>query len=177
MIEPVASNRSLKLLAVVFFVITALVFFDIYGDWSSDGLTLHILIELTIGVISAAAFAWLVVTLKSTREDLITVTKNLQQLSEDSNLWKAGAEKLIIGLADSIDKQLERWGFSKAEKDVALLLLKGLSIKEIASVRSTSEKTVRAQTAAIYSKSGLAGRSELSAFFLEDLLSPASDRT
>jgi DNA-binding NarL/FixJ family response regulator len=101
----------------------------------------------------------------------------LQQLSEDSKQWKSGAEKLIVGLADSIDKQLERWGFSKAEKDVALLLLKGLSIKEIASVRSTSEKTVRAQTAAIYSKSGLAGRSELSAFFLEDLLSPPSDRT
>jgi DNA-binding NarL/FixJ family response regulator len=53
--------------------------------------------------------------------------------------------------------------------------LKGLSLKEAADVRSTSEKTVRAQAQAIYEKSGLSSRSELSAFFLEDLLAPKDD--
>jgi len=52
------------------------------------------------------------------------------------------------------------------------LLLKGLTNKEIAGVRNTSVPTVRSQTNAIYSKSGLSGRSELAAFFLEDLLLP-----
>ncbi|HOZ25356.1 MAG TPA: hypothetical protein PLI83_11310, partial [Thermomonas sp.] len=42
----------------------------------------------------------------------------------------------------------------------------------IAQARGTSEKTARVQSSAIYAKSGLAGRSELSAFFLEDLLPP-----
>lgn len=42
----------------------------------------------------------------------------------------------------------------------------------IAQLRNTAEKTVRSQSVAIYSKSGLAGRSELAAFFLEDLLGP-----
>ena len=59
-----------------------------------------------------------------------------------------------------------------AEQDVALLLLKGLSVKEIAVIRKTAEKTVRHQAAAIYSKAGVEGRSDLSAFFLEDLLLP-----
>jgi DNA-binding NarL/FixJ family response regulator len=63
-----------------------------------------------------------------------------------------------------------RWYRSSSEKEVALLLLKGLSLKEIAQLRETAEKTVPAQSVAIDSKSGLAGRSELSAFFLEDLL-------
>jgi hypothetical protein len=36
--------------------------------------------------------------------------------------------------------------------------------------RNTSEKTVRQQASAIYQKSNLSSRSELSAFFLEDLL-------
>lgn len=58
------------------------------------------------------------------------------------------------------------------EKEVAFLLLKGLSLKEIAEVRQTVEKTARLQATAVYEKSGLAGRSELSAFFLEDLLPP-----
>jgi DNA-binding CsgD family transcriptional regulator len=61
-----------------------------------------------------------------------------------------------------------------SEKEVAFLLLKGLSLKEIAAIRETSEKTARAQSTAIYEKSGLAGRSELAAFFLEDLLAPSA---
>lgn len=55
---------------------------------------------------------------------------------------------------------------------MALLLLKGLSLKEIAAVRATSERTIRAQAAALYTKAGVTGRAALSAFFLEDLLSP-----
>ena len=49
---------------------------------------------------------------------------------------------------------------------------KGLSLKEISTVRSTSERTVRTQARALYGKSGLEGRAALSAFFLEDLLAP-----
>ena len=79
------------------------------------------------------------------------------------------------GLARSIDRQLDQWQLSVAEKEVAFLLLKGLSLKDIAALRGTAEKTVRAQSAAVYAKSGLAGRTELSAFFLEDLLLPPAD--
>jgi DNA-binding CsgD family transcriptional regulator len=51
-----------------------------------------------------------------------------------------------------------------------LLLLKGLSLKEIASVRGTKEMTVRQQASSIYNKSNLGGRHEFSAWFLEDFL-------
>ena len=75
----------------------------------------------------------------------------------------------------AIDEQLDKWGLTSAEKEVAFLLLKGLSSKEIAHIRNTAEKTARVQSMAIYSKSGLANRSELSAFFLEDLLVPPNN--
>jgi len=52
----------------------------------------------------------------------------------------------------------------------AMLLLKGLSFEEIASVRDTKEKTVRQHATAIYRKSGLNGRHEFSAWFFEDFL-------
>ncbi len=39
-----------------------------------------------------------------------------------------------------------------------------------------SERTVRQHAIAVYSKSGLAGRAELAAFFLEDLLLPQQGR-
>ncbi len=47
-----------------------------------------------------------------------------------------------------------------------------MSLKEVAEIRGTVEKTARAQSMSIYSKAGLSGRSELAAFFLEDLLLP-----
>ena len=71
-----------------------------------------------------------------------------------------------------IDRQFRRWKLTPAEAEVAMLLLKGLSHKETAGVRGTSERTVREQARSLYKKGGLAGRSELSAFFLEDLLVP-----
>ena len=69
-----------------------------------------------------------------------------------------------------IQWQFTEWGLSPSEQEVALLMLKGLSVKEISASRSTHEKTVRKQASAIYEKSGLGGRHELSAWFFEDLL-------
>ncbi len=70
----------------------------------------------------------------------------------------------------SIDAQFVRWELTPAEAEVALLLLKGLSFKEIAAVRQTGERTAREQARAVYKKSGVVGRAELSAWFIEDLL-------
>ena len=80
--------------------------------------------------------------------------------------------RLLAGLGAAIELQFERWGLTPAEKDVALLLLKGLGHKEAAGVLERSERTVRQHAIAVYRKSGLAGRAELAAFFLEDLLLP-----
>ena len=80
----------------------------------------------------------------------------------------------MTGLSQAIDEQLQNWSFTQAEKDIGLLLLKGLSFKEIAELRQTSERTVRQQAGEVYRKSGLAGRNEFAAFFLEDLLLPNS---
>ena len=57
-----------------------------------------------------------------------------------------------------------------SEKDVGWLLSKGLSLKEIAAIRETLEKTVRQQASSIYKKAGLSGRHAFSAWFIEDAL-------
>ncbi|GGE39926.1 helix-turn-helix transcriptional regulator [Actibacterium pelagium] len=61
------------------------------------------------------------------------------------------------------------WGLTKAEKDVALFSIKGLSTAEIAEMRKTSEGTVKAQTNAIYKKAGVSGRAQLLSLFIDDL--------
>ena len=69
-----------------------------------------------------------------------------------------------------MDEKFTHWGLTKAERDVALFAIKGMSLAEIASLRSTSEGTVKAQTGAIYRKAGVSGRAQLISLFVEDLL-------
>jgi DNA-binding CsgD family transcriptional regulator len=101
----------------------------------------------------------------------------LAATAAEAERWRAEAHHLVAGLGAAIATQLERWGLSPAEQEVALLMLKGLSHKEVADVRGVSEATTRQQARAIYRKAGVAGRNELASFFLEDLLLPTSSVT
>ncbi|MEP3688076.1 MAG: LuxR C-terminal-related transcriptional regulator [Sulfitobacter dubius] len=69
-----------------------------------------------------------------------------------------------------IAEHFHKWRLTSAEKDVALFLTKGLSTRDIAGLRGTSEGTIKAQTNAIYRKAGVAGRTQLLSTFIEDLM-------
>lgn len=101
------------------------------------------------------------------------LAKQLEATEQEAYRWKREAGELLAGLGIAIDAQFERWGLTPAEREVALLLLKGLSHKEIANVRGVGEATVRQQAQGMYRKAGLSSRNDLAAFFLEDLLLPA----
>lgn len=74
---------------------------------------------------------------------------------------------------DLLNERFDDWRLTPAERDVALFAIKGLSTQEIAAMRSTSEGTVKAQTAAIYRKAGVSGRPQLLSLFIEDLMHDA----
>jgi len=69
-----------------------------------------------------------------------------------------------------LEERFAHWGLTPAERDVALFVIKGLSTAEIAALRATSAGTVKAQTNAIYRKSGTTGRAQLISLFVEDLM-------
>ena len=106
------------------------------------------------------------------RDEHLQVIRDLEVARLQGQRWRSESRLLLNGLGEAIDAQFTRWSLTDAEREVALLLLKGLSTKEIAAVRAGSERTVREHARAIYSKAGLTGRAALSAFFLEDLLAP-----
>ncbi len=85
----------------------------------------------------------------------------------------AAEEKLriaSIAFADLLAQRFRQWGLTPAEADVALFAIKGLSTAEIASLRNTSEGTVKAQTNAIYRKAGVTGRPQLLSLFIDELM-------
>jgi DNA-binding CsgD family transcriptional regulator len=106
------------------------------------------------------------------REEHVKVIRDLELARVQGQRWRNEARGYLTGLGEAIEAQFSRWSLTEAEREVALLLLKGLSHQEIAAIRAVSERTVREQARAVYAKSGLTGRAALSAFFLEDLLAP-----
>jgi DNA-binding CsgD family transcriptional regulator len=71
---------------------------------------------------------------------------------------------------DLLQERFEAWGLTPSERDVALFAIKGMSTAEIATLRATSEGTVKAQTNAIYRKAGVTGRPQLLSLFIDDLI-------
>lgn len=83
----------------------------------------------------------------------------------EERLRRASGEFMVL-----LQERFDEWGLTPSEKDVALFAIKGMSTAEIASLRSTSEGTVKAQTNAIYRKAGVTGRPQLLSVFIEDLM-------
>lgn len=108
-------------------------------------------------------------TLREARDVLAT-------RAAERDAWRASAESALAGLGRAIDERFTAWGLTPAEREVAVLLLKGRSHKQIAYATGRSERTVRQHAVAVYQKSGLNGRAELAAYFLEDLMVPSVQR-
>lgn len=69
-----------------------------------------------------------------------------------------------------LDQKFDSWELSGAERDVALLTVKGMSVAEIAELRDTSQGTVKSQNNSIYRKAGVKSRTQLLSALIDELL-------
>jgi DNA-binding CsgD family transcriptional regulator len=159
-----------KLIATVLLVIMVLNFFDVLTDLSLGVPDWHIFEESMIVLISGLVAIFLII-------DIRKRTKSIQILKtklEDSDIkLKDITDEMMaarIQYSQVIHDQFEQWQLTRSEQEVAMLLLKGLSFKEISAVRETKEKTVRQQASTIYSKASVEGRHDFAAWFLEDFI-------
>lgn len=83
----------------------------------------------------------------------------------EERLRRASGAFLVL-----LEERFSEWGLTPSERDVALFAIKGMSTAEIATLRATSEGTVKAQTNAIYRKAGVSGRPQLLSLFIDDLM-------
>ena len=157
------ARRATLLSGVVLLQAICSAFFlaDVLGDLGRDPLSggslAHNLLEL--GVVGARVVGTVFGALEVRR--LLT----RQARIEDSLRAAGGA------FGELLEEHFERWALTRAERDVALMTIKGLSTAEMAAVRGTAEGTVKAQAAAVYAKARVSGRSQLLSLFIEELLS------
>ncbi len=143
--------------AVVLGIASAFFLYDIITDvMKGNESTTHLVIE---------GFIFLATSAVLTHEVLrvIQLKKNLRQ--EQNKVARLSGE-----LSSVIQKDFRDWKLTESEKEVAILLIKGLSMNEIGQLRGVKEKTVRQQATSIYTKSKCPNRHELAAKFIEDLL-------
>jgi len=145
---------------------------DISDDVKEGAGPWHIGPELLIvlGTVVTAVLALIQVRRMKDRAD--HYREQVNAFKSEALDWQERTKSFSQGLSREIDLQFDQWNLTDAEKEIGRLILKGLSNREIAQVRNTSEHTIKQQSSAIYRKSGQATRAELGAFFLEDLLSP-----
>ena len=94
----------------------------------------------------------------------------LQRALRDRHRAEEQLRRASAAFMDLLEERFGEWGLTPSERDVALFAIKGMSTSEIATLRSTSEGTVKAQTNAIYRKAGVTGRPQLLSLFIEDLM-------
>jgi len=131
--------------------------------------------ELLLIVGTAGVTALLFSQFQAHREEQAVLVDELERARSQGQAWREKAQKHIAGLSAAIQEQFEQWGLSPAESEVAMLMLKGFSHKEIARLRNAGEQTVRQQARVVYAKADVTSRHAFCAFFLEDLLLPAEE--
>ncbi len=147
---------------------------EILDEREFDALDLGLeLVEISLIVATSVIAMVLVTRVDEQAQAHQQVMRELELARREGTEWRARVHDMMRGLGAAIDQQFDAWRLTPAEKDVALLLLKGLSHKEVAELRGRAERTVRQQALAVYRKSKLSGRASLAAYFLEDLLLPS----
>jgi DNA-binding NarL/FixJ family response regulator len=160
------------LLAIALGVITLGAAADLVMDRPERLLTLHVLAEFALLCVSLGTAGFLAKGWYLAQRELRSLASLVRVSESERDEWRARAGRLLRGLAEEMATTFDAWRLTPTERETALMLLKGHSHKRIGRLTGRSDRTVRQHAVALYRKAGLAGRSELSAFFLDDLLLP-----
>ncbi len=115
--------------------------------------------DLVEGIVTVVLFLGLAFTATELRRALSHQARLTEQLQVASGAFQA-----------LIEAKFTDWSLTGAERDVALLAIKGYSIAEIADLRQTAQGTAKAQAASVYRKADVSGRLQLISLFLDDLM-------
>ena len=165
------STRSKEIVLLLIFAIVVIASgVDLVSDLSHGADTEHIIKEAIIVSISIIAIAWLLFGLHQQRLEIRSLQQELESATDPETRPRKYVLEARKNLGNVVTRQFSEWMLTGSEAEIGWLLLKGLSLKEIAIVRNTQEKTVRQQASSIYKKAGISGRHAFSAWFIEDIL-------
>jgi DNA-binding CsgD family transcriptional regulator len=170
-------RRLQLLLALALSSIVVVGVVDIVLDQPTRWLSVHTIFEVLMiaGALVMATTLWL--GWWRAEHASRRLRESLARRTAERDMWQRNARQALEGFGQAIDEQFRAWELTPTEREVALLLLKGHSYKTIARLTGRSAATIRQHAATVYHKTGLAGRAQLAAHFLEDLVLPTGERS
>ena len=145
--------------------------FDVVSDISAHVLgglsyTRSDLVHLVFEVLAVAGLGYAVVTLRAYH----------RLLRAEAEATKDTIQMLRGNFGQVLQNKFEDWGLTIAERDVTLLIIRGLSVAEIASARNTAQGTIKTQSTSIFRKIGVRSKTELMSVIIDEFLDgkPAS---
>lgn len=94
---------------------------------------------------------------------LVQLLRRKEKLEHSVSLASAALHEVV-------EKHFDDWVLTPSERDVAGLMVKGLSIIEIAGVRGSAEGTVKAHLNGIYRKANARNRAEVLSHIMDTLI-------
>ena len=154
----------------VFIMVCADVTFDVVEGLPMKAMIFDLSLEgsILILVLISTNYIWRRFTHVSDSKNALHI--DLEKTKDLASMWEKKSKQFIIEFQKHLLVKFEQWKLSKSEREIAILLLKGKTSKDIASERFTSERTIRNQCRSLYEKAGLSGKNELSAYFLNELI-------
>lgn len=140
---------------------------DVTNDFIHEGITRWVLLDLALFFFVGLGVGYI---LYQTSRDLRTTHGHLLQARKDLEDFRNKNREVLRNMRDAILSQFQGWGLSPSETRIAEFLIRGYSTRQVGAMLKKSERTVRNQALAVYRKSGMTGRSDLSAFFLQDIM-------
>ena len=106
---------------------------------------------------------------------LLTLRVYLRLIQSEAERSRETIHMLRGNFDEVLRDKFEDWGLTTAERDVTLLIIRGLSVADIAAARNTAPGTIKAQSTSIFRKIGVGSKTELMSTIIDEFLS--SDQT
>jgi DNA-binding CsgD family transcriptional regulator len=161
------NKKYSQLLISILLILLVFIAYDTYVDHKSNVGKVHILLEISL---LFSLFAFLIFALKKYIHKNIINEKKLQNLNLRHQELKEKIVQYKTDIHDYLQINFISWKLTKSEKDIALLLFKGCTGKEIAEIRNTNYQTVRSQISRIYRKAKVKNHNQFMATLMEDIL-------
>lgn len=163
--------------ALVFASILALTVSELWSDLRHGTSAPDVLVDLGLASAGLCGLVWVSRRVLRAEREAARLRRQahehdraLLRSREDPSKWPRDSGELLASISAAVNQQLMAWQLNEAERDVALLLLRGFSHQQVAELRGIDEPVVRQHARAVFRKARVTDRHELAAFFLEDLL-------
>jgi len=165
---PTKINKNFTITSIFMFIVITNGL-ELHTDLAHGASFSDIFITVSVLLLSALLILWILYDQNKKVSELKQLIYAIENREVNQHSMSDDLRDVRIKLSKVISCQLDDWLLTASEKEVAWLLLKGLSMEEISAIRATHEKLVRQQSSRIYKKSGLNDRHAFSSWFIEDL--------